>query len=128
LAFSLDYKTTDMITFFIAIFLIYLLFTAYLYWNQRKLLYVPNSTVFTPAEAGVPEMQIVTLHTADGLKLQAWYHEPLAPERPTIIYFEKLKTLPQLQELNLKGMTNSNITKEDLLNIQDSLPNSKVIY
>ncbi len=53
---------------------------------QRSLLYLPWGVAPSPAAAGVPEMAEVTLETADGLSLIAWYR-PARSQRPTILYF-----------------------------------------
>jgi hypothetical protein len=58
-----------------------------LYVNQRHLIYFPHHFSPPPADAGVPEMQVVTLETTDGLALKAWYRPPTRPELPTIVYF-----------------------------------------
>lgn len=47
----------------------------------------PHHFSSSPASAGVPEMQVVTLETADGLILKAWYCPPTQPQFPTIVYF-----------------------------------------
>lgn len=57
-----------------------------MYTFQRGLLYVPGTSVPSPAESGVPEMAPVTLETADGLRLMSWYG-PAPDGRKTIVYF-----------------------------------------
>jgi len=55
---------------------------------QRQLIYFPSgSQIPTPIAAGVPEMQVVDLHTKDGLTLQAWYSRATQPTKPTVVYF-----------------------------------------
>lgn len=53
---------------------------------QRSLLYFPGPELPAPAEAGAADMRPVTLNTADGLALTAWY-APAAENRATIAYF-----------------------------------------
>jgi hypothetical protein len=50
-------------------------------WSlQRRLIYVPDTSPVPPASEVVPGARDVTLHTADGLELDAWFVPP-APER-----------------------------------------------
>ncbi len=66
---------------------LYSLIALFFYWNQRSFIYFPFDVLPSPAQAGVPEMQVVTLQTEDGLKLTAWYRAPTQPGLPTMIYF-----------------------------------------
>lgn len=59
---------------------------AALYLLQRSLLYHPAASLPTPNESGVPEMNVVTLETADGLRLKSWYATP-AGDKPVVVYF-----------------------------------------
>ncbi|HBO58326.1 MAG TPA: hypothetical protein DD624_00220 [Alphaproteobacteria bacterium] len=54
--------------------------------NQRKLMYHPETRLYTPHQNEAFAHEIVELHTADGLTLKAAYK---APEngKPTVIYF-----------------------------------------
>lgn len=52
---------------------------------QRNLIYVPSRERPAPAAYGMPDMAEVTLRTADGLDLNAWYR-PAPPGRPTLVY------------------------------------------
>lgn len=72
---------------FTALF-IYATLLLFLFFNQRHLIYYPNSTLRTPAEAGVPEMQVVGVQPA-GLNqaIQGWYIPPSNPALPVILYF-----------------------------------------
>lgn len=54
---------------------------------QRSFMYFPTQDRPSPSDAGVPEMRQVTLHTADGLDLVAWYAPPTREGAPTLIYF-----------------------------------------
>ncbi|GAA5081264.1 alpha/beta hydrolase [Thermocatellispora tengchongensis] len=48
---------------------------------QRKLIYLPDRSPVPPAAAVLPGARDVTLTTADGLRLGAWYVPAAAPER-----------------------------------------------
>jgi len=65
--------------------IIYMLFIAFVYFTQRNMMYYPEHRKTTPAQAGVAQMQVVTLKTADNLQLQAWYH-PAKKNLPTLVY------------------------------------------
>jgi uncharacterized protein len=53
---------------------------------QRKLQYFPQLGEETPANAGLPQAQVVSLKTQDGETLVAWYVAP-SPGKPLILYF-----------------------------------------
>jgi fermentation-respiration switch protein FrsA (DUF1100 family) len=57
-----------------------------LYFFQRSLLYVPDRARPSAAATGIAGLSEVTLATADGLQLLAWYVAP-PPGRPLIVYF-----------------------------------------
>ena len=57
-----------------------------LYLVQRRLEYFPSSETRTPAEAGLPAAETLSLKTADGETLEAW-HVAAKPGKPTILYF-----------------------------------------
>jgi len=65
---------------------LYLAASLYMYGRQRGLLYRPEGRPGPPAEAGLPEMAEVTLTTADGLRLGAWY-APAEEGRLTVVFF-----------------------------------------
>ena len=65
----------------------YVLLLFFFYLIQRHLIYYPEHHAPSPAQAGVPEMQVVSLHTEDGLMIKAWYRPPTQPNLPTIVYF-----------------------------------------
>jgi fermentation-respiration switch protein FrsA (DUF1100 family) len=46
---------------------------------QRNLIYLPSAALPAPAAAGLPSAQTVTLHTDDGLTLEAWFVPPSGP-------------------------------------------------
>jgi fermentation-respiration switch protein FrsA (DUF1100 family) len=60
--------------------------TAMIYLTQRSLMYFPERTHVTPAEAGLPEATEVPLTTADGVQIRVW-HVPPKADNPVILYF-----------------------------------------
>ncbi len=61
---------------------------------QRDLLYHPFGRSAAPAEVGVPEMKRITVRTADGLRITAWYAPPARPLAPTVaLYHGNIGTL-----------------------------------
>lgn len=62
-----------------------LLVTA-LYVMQRSILFVPDVSRPDPAASRAPMMVREHATTADGLRLEGWWHPP-APGRPTMLYF-----------------------------------------
>jgi fermentation-respiration switch protein FrsA (DUF1100 family) len=65
---------------------IYVLLVGTLFAFQRTLLYPANQYRPSPAQVGVPEMQVITLRTRDGLDLIGWYVPP-RNGRATVISF-----------------------------------------
>ncbi len=65
---------------------LYLGFAAMLYFAQRSLMYFPDTVHTTPAAAGLPEADEVSLTAADGVKSIAWHVAPQAG-KPVILYF-----------------------------------------
>lgn len=53
---------------------------------QRHLMYFPDTTYFTPAQAGLPGVEERVLETPDGARVIAWYGKA-KPGQPTILYF-----------------------------------------
>ncbi len=74
-----------MIQFVSVVAVVYAGIVGGLYVFQRNLLYHPSAAMPTPAESGVPEMDVVSLETADGLRLTSWYR-PAADGLPTMVY------------------------------------------
>ncbi len=60
--------------------------TAMIYLAQRSLMYFPDTTHTTPAEAGLPEAAEVPLTASDGVQIRVWH---VAPQngKPVILYF-----------------------------------------
>ena len=59
---------------------LYALVVAGLFAIQRRLLFVPDIDVPDPARAGVADVEVIHLPTADGLSLLAWYVPPATPD------------------------------------------------
>jgi hypothetical protein len=59
---------------------------ATVYLRQRALMYFPETVHTTPAAAGFAEASELTLTTADGEHIIAWYVPPNA-DKPVILYF-----------------------------------------
>ena len=57
-----------------------------MYWQQRKLIYLPNSELRRPADFDLRLVDDIRLSTPDGEHLVAWWAKA-APGRPTILYF-----------------------------------------
>jgi uncharacterized protein len=65
---------------------LYVAFVALLYLMERTFLYPASSYRATAAEAGLAGFQDLTLTTADGQRLVAWWKAP-EPGRSTLLYF-----------------------------------------
>ena len=57
-----------------------------MYLFQRSLMYFPETMRTAPGPAGLPDTQEITLTTADGETLVAWY-QPAPNGKPLILYF-----------------------------------------
>jgi pimeloyl-ACP methyl ester carboxylesterase len=57
-----------------------------LFLGQRSLLYRPDPTPALPPAPQLPQAQAVTLHTADGERLVAWWRPPPRPGAPVVLY------------------------------------------
>jgi hypothetical protein len=56
------------------------------YVFQRRLLYFPDPTHYTPKQAGVAGVEEIALATPDGERLVAWY-KPAPGSAPVLLYF-----------------------------------------
>jgi fermentation-respiration switch protein FrsA (DUF1100 family) len=56
------------------------------YFGQRRLMYFPDRTRVTPAEAGLSGVEERVLKTPDGARVIAWYGKA-RPGEPTLLYF-----------------------------------------
>ena len=64
---------------------LYAMAVAGLYAAQRRLLFVPDTTEPDPLRAGVPEVEVIGVPTADGLSLLAWYVPPREADGFTVL-------------------------------------------
>ena len=61
---------------------------AVIWFGQRSLMYFPSSDVGSPADAGLPTAEVVTLRTEDDLELGGWFIPPATlPSGYTLIVF-----------------------------------------
>ncbi len=65
---------------------VYAAVIALLYVGQRRLMYFPDRQRPDPVAAGVSELAEITLRTADGLELLAWYR-PAPIGSATLVFF-----------------------------------------
>lgn len=59
---------------------------AILYLAQRSMMYFPDTTHTTPAQAGLPQAEEVSLTASDGTHIIAWHVAP-RQDKPVIVYF-----------------------------------------
>lgn len=64
----------------------YATFAALLYFAQRGLQYIPDTSRTNPATAGLPVAQEVVLDAADGERVIVW-HVPPRGQAPVVLYF-----------------------------------------
>jgi len=64
----------------------YLGFGALMYFAQRSLMYFPERVRTSPAAAGFPQAEEVSLDTGDGERVLAW-HVPPRGDMPLVLYF-----------------------------------------
>ena len=76
-----------MAGFFSTAAVVYGLFMGGLFVFQRSLLYVPPRDRPDINAVGQPDLEVVTLRTADGLELTHWYRPPRSPDGPVIALF-----------------------------------------
>lgn len=60
---------------------------ALFYFNQQRLLYVADTRLVTPAEAGLGGFESVGIPTPDGERLQAWWRAPPQPGEGAVLYW-----------------------------------------
>jgi fermentation-respiration switch protein FrsA (DUF1100 family) len=72
---------------FVAVTGLYLIVGAYLYLNQRKLLYLPSTERIAPAAIGLSFVEEVALAPKDGERIIAWHVRPEG-DRPVILFFQ----------------------------------------
>jgi len=74
-----------VLTWVLALAAAYALVVGALALGQRRLIYLPFGEAGEPGAAGLPGVARVTVRTADGLALAAWWR-PALPGQPTILY------------------------------------------
>ena len=72
-----------MTAFFLIIVLVYVCSLIYLYFNQRNMMYFPD----TARPAPVDGVETVTVTTRDDLELQSWFLPPADKNKPVILLF-----------------------------------------
>jgi uncharacterized protein len=70
----------------IAALCVYVGIAAVLYVSQRSLMYFPDTTHVSPAQAGLAQAEEVALTAADGVGVTVWHVAP-KDDKPIILYF-----------------------------------------
>lgn len=65
----------------------YLTLCAGLYFWQRKIIFLTTAERPVPALAGVPDVEVWTIRTEDGLDLNAWFQPAAAADHPVVLFF-----------------------------------------
>ncbi len=65
--------------------LLYILVLTGLYAFQRRLLFIPDTSVPDPVRAGLADVAVLHIPTDDGLSLLAWYVSPPRPDGFTVL-------------------------------------------
>lgn len=73
------------VLFLVVVF--YFLLTGCLFVFQRSLTYFPDTSLPSLKRGGVSDMEVVVLHTTDGIELLSWY-KAAAPGQPTMVFFQ----------------------------------------
>jgi uncharacterized protein len=89
---------------------IYLVALGALVFEQRRLIYIPNTVETPPASVGLPQAQVLHVATEDGQTLLAWYIPP-APGKPLLLYFHG----------NANGLEARNVRFQNLVATGDGL-------
>jgi uncharacterized protein len=80
-------RTMSLLGWIAAIALgLYVGLAAMIYLAQRSLMYFPETIHTTPAAAGLPEAEEVSLTASDGVRVLVW-HVPPQDGKPVILYF-----------------------------------------
>tara|TARA_Y100001970_G_scaffold80528_1_gene102272 strand:- start:1684 stop:2496 length:813 start_codon:yes stop_codon:yes gene_type:complete len=82
----LQKKIKYMISFFTAIILIYLLIIAFMYFNQRNLLYHPSENNYTNDTIEFT-FEEVSIPTPTGIKIKGWFHKKDLNQKKTLVFF-----------------------------------------
>ena len=76
----------EFVTLILWLVSIYALICGAAYFGNRMLMYFPDPTRVTPAEAGLKDIREIEIPIADGKPLIAWY-APATEGNPTLLYF-----------------------------------------
>lgn len=76
-----------VVSYFLGFLCFYGSLVAFLYLMQRHILYCPNTHRPVPASSGMTDMKVITVSTADGLKLAGWYTSPASEGKPVVVIF-----------------------------------------
>jgi uncharacterized protein len=80
------YARMTLIGIGVALLCLYIGMAAILYAAQRSMMYFPDTAYTTPAQAGLPPAEEVTLTAADGGRSTAWTVAP-SGDKPVVLYF-----------------------------------------
>jgi uncharacterized protein len=85
-AFCKSLAMTALIGVIVVLLFVYAGLAAMLYVSQRSMMYFPETIHTSPAQAGLPEAEEISLTAADGVHLVGW-HVPPRDGKPVILYF-----------------------------------------
>lgn len=77
-----------LVGIFGTIFIVYVVFLAFLVLIQRNLMYFPDEYRFDPAAAKLDGFAELNYTTPDGHKIHGFFAAPKAPRRMTIVFFQ----------------------------------------
>jgi fermentation-respiration switch protein FrsA (DUF1100 family) len=84
-AFFKSRTMTALIALCAILLFVYVGLAAMLYFTQRSMMYFPETLHTSPAEAGLPEAEEVSLTAADGVHIIGWHVAP-GDGKPVILY------------------------------------------
>jgi fermentation-respiration switch protein FrsA (DUF1100 family) len=84
-AFCKSRTMTALIAVFAILLFVYIGLAVLLYFAQRSMMYFPETIHTSPAQAGLPEAQEISLTTADGVHIVGWHVAPREGQ-PVILY------------------------------------------
>ena len=76
---------TALIAILAVLLFVYVGLAAMLYFTQRSMMYFPETIHTSPAEAGLPEAEEISLTAADGVRIVGWHVAP-RDGQPVILY------------------------------------------
>jgi hypothetical protein len=85
-AFCKSLAMTALVGVIVVVLFVYVGLAAMLYFSQRSMMYFPETIHTSPAQAGLPEAEEISLTAADGVRLVGW-HVPPRDGQPVILYF-----------------------------------------